>query len=121
MALTEQQRKHLEARLVEERDRIRRDLKQAESDQAVDDQDRGGDVVAIPTHLADRGTDTFDDELELSNAERMQAELREIDAALDRLYQHPERFGICEDTGKPIPYARLDLIPWARTCEQAGA
>jgi len=42
-----------------------------------------------------------------------------IDAALERLYQAPEKFGRCEDTGKDIPFARLDLIPWARTCEHA--
>jgi len=51
----------------------------------------------------------------------MSRELEEIDAALERLYRTPERFGICEETGRPIPFERLEIIPWARTCEQAGA
>ena len=38
-----------------------------------------------------------------------------IDAALQRLYEHPERFGLSETTGDPIPFERLDIIPWART------
>ena len=86
-----------------------------------DEQDRAGDVTKYPFHPADLGTDTMDAELEVSNETRMSGELAEIDAALDRLYRTPERFGICEETGRPIPFERLDIVPWARTCDQAGA
>ena len=61
------------------------------------------------------------DELAESNAARMSRQLAEIDAALERLYRDPGRFGICEDTGNPTPLARLEVIPSARTCEQAEA
>jgi RNA polymerase-binding transcription factor DksA len=57
-------------------------------------------------------------ELDASIATRVSRELADIDAALERLYQHPEQFGICENTGREIPFDRLDVIPWARTCEQ---
>jgi RNA polymerase-binding transcription factor DksA len=57
-------------------------------------------------------------ELDAVNETRISRELTEINAALDRLYRNPQQFGICEDTGADIPYERLDLIPWARTCEQ---
>jgi DnaK suppressor protein len=87
----------------------------------ADEQERAGDLTTVPFHIADRGTDTMQDELEASNATRMSRELAEIDAALERLYHSPERFGVCEDTGRPIPLERLDVIPWARTCGQAGA
>jgi RNA polymerase-binding transcription factor DksA len=122
MSLTDAQRRHLEGRLQEERAQLRRDLDRSVAVQARDDeQDRAGDLSKVPFHLADLGTDTIDAELETSNETRMSRELAEIDAALGRLYQTPDRFGICEDTGRPIPFERLDLIPWARTCEQAGA
>jgi DnaK suppressor protein len=122
MALTDDQRRHFEARLKEERARLQRDLDRSLTVQEQDDeQDRAGDLTKYPFHLADLGTDTMDAELQGSNQTRMSAELAEIDAALDRLYRTPERYGVCEDTGKPIPYERLDLIPWARTCRQAGA
>ena len=51
------------------------------------------------------------------NAARETAELAEIDAALERLYQRPEDYGRCERTGTPIPFERLDLVPWACTCD----
>ena len=70
----------------------------------------------MPTHQADLGTDTMQEELEASNATRISRQLAEIDAALERLYSDPEHFGICEEKGTPIPYARLEIIPWARTC-----
>ena len=46
----------------------------------------------------------------ISNREHI---LAEIDAALVRLGQG--RYGISESTGEPIPYARLAVVPWART------
>jgi DnaK suppressor protein len=122
MSLTDKQRRHLEHRLQEERARLSRELDRSVADQSqADEQDRAGDLSALPFHPADLGTDTMDTELDASNATRMSRELAEIDAALERLYRAPERFGICEDTGRPIPFERLDVIPWARSCEQAGA
>jgi DnaK suppressor protein len=48
--------------------------------------------------------------------DRESKNLAEIDAALERMYQDPDHFGICENTGKEIPLERLDIVPWARTC-----
>ena len=122
MPLTDTQRAHLEKRLQEERARLRRALDSTLADQSqADEQERAGDLTTMPFHAGDRGTDTFDTELDAANATRISREIEEIDAALDRLYRTPERFGLCEATGRPIPFERLDLIPWARTCEQAGA
>jgi RNA polymerase-binding transcription factor DksA len=121
MALSSTQRKHLEKRLLEERKRALRVLsRNAAENEDGDEQDRSGDLTSMPLHMADRGTDTMQQELDASNATRVSRELAEIDAALERLYQTPDKFGICEDTGKPIPFARLDIIPWARTCEPDG-
>lgn len=119
--LTREQRAHLERRLEEERLLLSRTLNRALAEEArEDEQDRDGDLSAVPFHPADRGTDTMESELQAANATRMSRELAEIDAALERLHRSPERFGICEDTGRPIPFERLDVIPWARTCGQAG-
>lgn len=51
-----------------------------------------------------------------SNATRASRELKEIDAALERLYKSPAEFGRGED-GREIPFERLDMIPWARSCD----
>jgi DnaK suppressor protein len=117
MALTDKQRRHLERRLREERAQIVRILDRYQDEQGATERERAGDVSSFPTHPADEGTDTYDAEVEGSHAARATEELLEIDAALERLHRDPERFGVCERTGEPIPFARLDLIPWARTCD----
>ena len=114
--MTNEQRAYLERRLLEERDRATRSLARYEERMRATLQDESGDLSKVPFHPADTGTDNMERELEGANAARESAELAEIDAALRRLYEEPERFGICEDTGKEIPFERLELIPWARTC-----
>jgi len=115
MALSAAQRQQIEKRLQEERDRATRALNRSIDDHADgSEQDRAGDLSSIPLHQADRGTDTMQEELDASNATRVSRELTEIDEALDRLYREPGRFGISEKTGRPIPFERLKMIPWAR-------
>ena len=117
MPLTTKQRAHLERRLLDDRARALRLLNRdvAENEDSTQ-QDEAGDLSKVPFHPADRGTDTMNSELEASNETRISRELAEIDAALERLYERPNEFGVCEDTGKDIPFERLDMIPWARTC-----
>lgn len=122
MPLTEKQRRHLARRLQEERTRALRTLNRSVSEHAeADEQDRSGNLSAVPLHPADLGTDTMQAELDASNATRVSRELAEIDAAIERLHSTPEKYGVCEDTGEDIPYERLDLIPWARTCGGTSA
>jgi DnaK suppressor protein len=74
--------------------------------------DASGDLSSMPIHMADLGTDNFEQEfsLELMDSERRL--LVEIDEALNRITAGT--YGICEGTGKPITKARLDAQPWAR-------
>ena len=122
MPLTDAQRQHLERRLQEERARALGILDRTRTEwSGADEQGRAGDLTAYPFHAADRGTDTMDDELEATNVTRVSRELAAIDAALARLYRAPGTFGRCEDSDREIPFERLDIVPWARTCAQAGA
>jgi DnaK suppressor protein len=121
MSLTADQRRRLELRLQEERTRILADLNRTTAESSSSsEQDRSGDLTKVPFHPADLGTDEIDAELDASNATRMSNELGEIDDALRRLYRDPEHFGICADTGKQIPFERLEMIPWAHTCDEAA-
>jgi DnaK suppressor protein len=74
--------------------------------------DASGDLSSMPIHMADLGTDNFDQEfsLELMDSERRL--LVEIEDALHRV--ETGTYGICEGTGKPIAKARLEAQPWAR-------
>jgi len=120
MTLTNEQQRYIERRLRDERERAIQLLNDIVADRSAESQqEETGDLTLMPYHPADLGTDTMDEELDASNATRVSRELTEIDAALDRLYKQPERFGVCEDTGQEIPFERLDIIPWARTCDQA--
>lgn len=115
MSLSDAQRSEIEQVLKQERERALRVLNRSvdeRSDEA--DRDSDGDLSSIPFHAADRGTDTMQEELDASNATRVSRELADIDDALDRLYREPEKFGVSEKTGHPIPFERLKLIPWAR-------
>jgi DnaK suppressor protein len=119
--MTNEQRKHLEARLLEERQRVAELLERYYGDTASESlQDRAGDLSLAPYHRADEGTATMDSEFDAANAARETEELAEIDAALERLYAHPDQFGRDEGTGEEIPFARLDVIPWARSATHAG-
>ncbi len=116
MTLNDEQRKHLEERLHEERERVLRILRRSDETRSLSETERSGDISTLRFHLADLGTDTYEQEMDVVLAQRASDELRVIDEALRRFYEAPDRFGICEDTGEPIPFERLDLIPWARTC-----
>jgi DnaK suppressor protein len=118
MPLTTAQRTYLGQRLRDERARALQLLNREVGDHSgATDQERAGNLSKVPFHMADLGTDTNDEEVDASNATRASRELAEIDAALERLYKSPEQFGRCEESGREIPFARLDLIPWARTCD----
>ncbi|MFA7257099.1 MAG: TraR/DksA C4-type zinc finger protein [Kiritimatiellales bacterium] len=62
--------------------------------------------------LSDQGTDTFDREMELNMLGGEQEVLFEIDAALRRIEKGT--FGICELTGQPINFERLQALPYVR-------
>ncbi|MDQ2930953.1 MAG: hypothetical protein M3Y05_09095 [Gemmatimonadota bacterium] len=116
MALSAAQLKHFEKRLLEERAALQQELQRYTGAEAADDeQEQSGDLSKVPFHPADLGTDTIDQEIEASNATRESVELAEIDAALRRLYETPEKFGMDENTHTLISLERLEIIPWART------
>jgi DnaK suppressor protein len=70
-------------------------------------------------HMADSGTDNFDRDFALSLLSSDQDALYEVEEALKRIERNT--YGICELTGKSIPKARLQAIPWARFTVEAQA
>ncbi|MHC4095543.1 MAG: TraR/DksA family transcriptional regulator [Planctomycetota bacterium] len=76
--------------------------------------DASGDLSSMPIHMADIGTDNYEQEFALGLMDSERKLLREIDDALQRTEQGT--YGICEGTGKQIRKARLEAQPWARYC-----
>jgi DnaK suppressor protein len=72
----------------------------------------GSEASAFGMHQADAGSDAYDRDFALSLLSQEQDALYEIDQALKRI--ELGTYGTCEMSGKPIPRARLEAIPFAR-------
>ncbi len=72
----------------------------------------GSEASAFGMHQADAGSDAYDRDFALSLLSQEQDALYEIDQALRRI--ELGTYGKCEMSGKPIPHARLEAIPFAR-------
>ena len=77
-----------------------------------------GSLSNTPIHMADLGTDNFEQEFTLSLIENEEDRLKEINSALDRI-DHGT-FGKCEECQKPIPKARLQAVPYTRHCVECA-
>ena len=77
------------------------------------------EMAGYSLHMADSGTDNFDRDFALSLLSSDQDAIYEIEEALKRIEK--STYGICELTGKAIPKARLEAIPWTRFTVQAQA
>ena len=102
------------------RARVRGDVEHLTAD-ALDRNENGSESKS-PTHLAELGTETYDQEFTLRRVENEQEVLDEIEEAFERINDHT--FGICiscRELGRPvtksvIPKTRLREIPYARNC-----
>lgn len=72
----------------------------------------GSEASAFGMHQADAGSDAYDRDFALSLLSQEQDSLYEIDQALKRL--ETGGYGMCEMSGKPIPHARLEALPFTR-------
>jgi len=77
-----------------------------------------GSLSKLPQHMADAGSDTYDQTLNLDLAAGQRKLLKEIDDALARIEN--KTYGICELLGKPISKERLENTPWARYSIEAA-
>ncbi|MBE0540457.1 MAG: TraR/DksA C4-type zinc finger protein [Verrucomicrobia bacterium] len=77
------------------------------------------EIPGYSLHMADSGTDNFDRDFALSLLSSDQDAVYEIEEALKRIERNT--YGVCELTGKTIPKARLEAVPWARFTVQAQA
>ncbi len=87
---------------------------------------QGSNLSSLPLHMADMGTDNYEQEFTLGLVEKDRVLLREINIALAKIQDGT--YGTCEGTGQPISKARLEAQPWAkysiehaRKMEKAGS
>ena len=109
--MNQNNREQLEQRLLQERERAVKALRQLDSEE-----DGDGSLTTYPFHLADEGTDTMEQEQEFLLRSVEGRRLYDIDDALRTLYKEPETFGKCANCQRDIALERLDIVPWAKLC-----
>jgi DnaK suppressor protein len=99
-------------RLLDLRDQLTRQMNGLAKESAQE-------MPGYSLHRADSGTDNFDRDFALSLLSADQDAIYEIEEALKRIEKGT--YGVCELTGKAIPHARLEAIPWTRFTVTAQA
>ena len=113
--LTAAEREHFKEMLLQKRREIFQNMFEIEGEALKKSRlDASGDLSSMPIHMADLGTDNYEQEFALGLMDGERRLLAEIDEALRRIEEGT--YGICEGTDKPIPKARLEAQPWARYC-----
>ncbi|NWJ46296.1 MAG: hypothetical protein HXX08_10505 [Chloroflexi bacterium] len=90
------------ARLEEELDRLMIDTRENAADQSAE---------GSPSEMADIASDVTEQERIMSEREEVRSLLNEIDKALLRFENGT--YGLSVVSGKPIPFERLEALPWA--------
>jgi DnaK suppressor protein len=97
------------------RSRLRGDVSQmADAALKKSRSEANGDLSSMPIHMADIGSDNFEQEFTLSLIENDGGTLSLIEASLERIEEGT--YGQCEECGAKIPKTRLNAIPYATLC-----
>lgn len=107
-------------RLLFLRARLRGDVSQM-ADAALKKRrsEANGDLSSMPIHMADMGTDNFEQEFTLTLMQTEEQTLELIEASLERIEEGT--YGQCEECGVKIPKARLNAIPYASLCVKCAS
>jgi len=107
-------------RLLMLRARLRGDVNQmADAALKKSRTEANGDLSSMPIHMADLGTDNFEQEFTLSLMESDSGTLDRIESALERV--EDGTYGTCEECGAKIPKTRLNAIPYATMCVKCAS
>ena len=74
------------------------------------------DGVGYSNHMADVGTEVFEQARDVSLARQLRRSLEDVERALSKF--NDGTYGICETCGTIIELARLEALPSARMCMQ---
>lgn len=100
--------------LLAKRRELLDDMTQLQNEARDSSRGAGGGSSSMPIHMADLGSDTWEQELTLGLIENERNLLREIDEALQRI--EDRTYGVCLATNKPISKTRLRAKLWAKYC-----
>ena len=112
--------KSYKERLLLLRARLRGDVN-AMADTALkkNNSQANGSQSSMPIHMADLGSDNFEQEFTISLMQTEEGTLSAIESALERVEEGI--YGLCEDCGVSIPKTRLNAIPYAALCVKCAS
>jgi DnaK suppressor protein len=101
------------------RSRLRGDLDQM-TDEALrrSQNETSGNLSNVPLHMADVGTENYDQEFTLGLIENEQATLEQVQSALNRI--DAGSYGRCTECQEPIAKPRLQALPYTKHCIQCA-
>jgi DnaK suppressor protein len=102
-------------RLLADRKRLQASMTRLQGEAAEHNPETLGESTGR-THLADLGSETFEQSQNLGLAEQAFRTIIEIDRALERI--ELGTYGICETCERPIAIERLEAIPSAARCAE---
>jgi len=73
-----------------------------------------GDLSSMPIHMADIGSDNYEQEFTLSLMQSESETLEMVERALERIEEGT--YDLCEECGIRIPKPRLTAIPYTSMC-----
>jgi RNA polymerase-binding transcription factor DksA len=102
-------------RLLQLRSRLRGDVSaMAEAALSKTRTESSGDLSSMPIHMADVGTDNYEQEFTLSLLQNEEETLDQIEAALERI--EDGIYGSCIECDGRITKPRLNAIPYTPFC-----
>lgn len=113
MKLTKAELKEYKNILLNLRARVSGDMSSLR-DAAMSDLSLGAANSSIPSHIADAGSDAFDQDNTLRLIDNESVALNSIDEALDRVKDGT--FGSCTNCSAKISKMRLQVLPYTPYC-----
>ena len=95
---------------------LREELLRIRSGMSADERQRAENEGDTQLDSGDMSQEMFTREMDATIGQQVELRLKDVDRALQKIEEGT--YGICDDTGEPIPRGRLEAIPEAiRTVE----
>ena len=106
-------RKNVEKRLLDERERVLREIAELDADLSKSLEESSGESPH-DQHMAETAAVTLEREIDLTLQDNARAALVQIDRALRKL--EDGSYGRCDKCGESISEGRLSIAPFATLC-----
>lgn len=106
--------REFKALLIEKLGELTGDVQQLTNEALHRGEEGGSDSSYMPIHMADIGSDNWEQDFALGLIDTERTVIQEILRALERIEN--KTYGVCLATHAPISLARLRAKPWAKYC-----